>query len=343
LQISADAIPQLLLGALPTAISANLDSAGADYAAIALVGWASGALLMLLYVVRRQRAFIRSLGPTTAMPDGTHRSSSVRTPLLVGAWRPRVVLPVDFESLYDADEGTLVLAHERAHRDRGDLLVNLVATIWLALFWFNPLMYWALGRLRFDQEVSCDAVVLAARPGLRGRYANALLRAQIAAESGWRAPVVCSWQSSHPLTERITMLKHLPPTSTRRRSALVLTCALIAAANYAVWTTLPRSADAQAISPAGSTLNEAIRLLNAGQSAEAKLAIGSLDLGTLTPYERSHAELVLLNLALQEGRLDDARNHLQKALDAGGFPPEQAARIREQGTQQLDAAAGVTR
>jgi beta-lactamase regulating signal transducer with metallopeptidase domain len=338
LHMTADAIPQLLLGALPTAVSSNFGAAGADYAAIGLVGWASGSLLMLFYVVRRQRAFIRSLGPTTAMPDGTHRSSSVRTPLLVGAWHPRIVLPVDFELLYDHDDGALVLAHERAHRDRGDQLVNVIATFWLCLSWFNPLMYWALGRLRFDQEVSCDAVVLTARPTLRRRYANALLRAQMAAESGWRAPVACSWQSSHPLTERITMLKHPLPTPTRRRSALVLTCALIAAANYAVWTTLPRSADAQANSTVGQTLNEAIRLLNAGQSTEAKLTIGTLDLGTLTPYERSHAELVLYNLAFQEGRLDDARSHLQKALDAGGLTPEQATRVRDQGTQQLQAA-----
>jgi beta-lactamase regulating signal transducer with metallopeptidase domain len=342
LQMTVDAIPQALLRALPTAVSSSLGAAGADYASIGLVGWASGSLLLLFYVVRRQRAFIRSLGPTTAMPDGTHRSSSVRTPLLVGAWRPRIVLPVDFESLYDHDDRALVLAHERAHRDRGDQLVNVVATLWLCLSWFNPLMYWALGRLRFDQEISCDAMVLAARPTLRRRYANALLRAQIATESGWRAPVACSWQSSHPLTERITMLKHPLPTPTRRRSALVLTCALIAAANYGVWTTLPRSANAQAQvnSTVGQTLNEAITLLNAGQSTEAKLKIGTLDLGTLTPYERSHAELVLYNLAFQEGRLDDARGHLQKALDAGGLTPEQATRVRDQATQQLAEAAG---
>ena len=338
LQMTVDAISQSLLGALHTVVSSNLGAAGADYAAIGLVGWASGSLVMLFYVVRRQRAFIRSLGPTTAMPDGTHRSSSVRAPLLVGAWHPRIVLPVDFESLYDHDDRALVLAHERAHRDRGDQLVNVVATSWLCLSWFNPLMYWALGRLRFDQEISCDAMVLAERPTLRRRYANALLRAQIATESGWRAPVACSWQSSHPLTERITMLKHPLPTPTRRRSALVLTCALMVATNYTVWTTLPRSANAQANSTVGQTLNEAINLLNAGQSTEAKLKIGTLDLGTLTPYERSHAELVLYNLAFQEGRLDDARSHLQKALDAGGLTPEQAARVRSQTPQALTEA-----
>jgi len=134
------------------------------------------------------------------------------------------------------------------------------------------------------------------------------------------------------------MLKHPLPTPTRRRSALVLTCALIVAANYAVWTTLPRSANAQVNSTVGQTLNEAIRLLNAGQSTEAKLTIGTLDLGTLTPFERSHAELVLYNLAFQEGLYDDARSHLQKALDAGGLTPEQAARVRDQGARALQAA-----
>ena len=139
------------------------------------------------------------------------------------------------------------------------------------------------------------------------------------------------------------MLKRPLPTLARRRSALVLTCALIISANYAVWTALPRLAGAQESPPAGTAaavLNDAIRLLNAGQNAEAMLAIGTLQLNTLSPYERSLLESVLFNVALQERRYDDARGHLQKSIDAGGFSPEQAARARETGLQALAAAEG---
>lgn len=341
LEVTVQTIPLFLRNAMPAVMSSDRGVFGVDYAMIGVIVWACGSLLLPAFMARRHSAFIRSLGALTAMPDGTYRSSAVRGPLLVGMWRPRVVLPLNFESLYDAEDGALVLAHERAHRDRGDQLVNVIATIWLSLSWFNPLMYWAIGRLRFDQEVCCDAVVLAERPTLRRRYANALLRTQLAAESGWSLPIACSWQSGHPLTERITMLKRPAPTLTRRRSALALTCALIISGNYAVWTTLPRLAEAQESSPASAAaLNDAIKLLNAGQYAEAKLAIGTLELNTLSPFERSHAEMVLFNLALQEGRYDDARDHLEKAVAAGGLTPEGAARVRETGTQALLAAEG---
>jgi hypothetical protein len=138
-----------------------------------------------------------------------------------------------------------VLAHEQAHRERGDALVNVVATIWLCLSWFNPLMYWAVARLRFDQELACDAVVLAPRATLRRRYAAALLRTQLAAEAGPPVPIGCAWQSVHPLKERIAMLKRPLPTTTRRFSASMLTCATLVAGSYVAWTALPRVAYAQ--------------------------------------------------------------------------------------------------
>jgi bla regulator protein BlaR1 len=343
-ELTAQTIPQFLRNAMPAVTFSDNGFLSVDYALIGVIVWACGSLSLLFFTLRRQKAFIGSLGALTAMPDGTYRSSSVRGPLLVGTWRPRVVLPLNFESLYDIEDGALVLAHERAHRDRGDQLVNVIAAIWLCLTWFNPLMYWAIRRLRFDQEVCCDAVVLAERPRLRRRYANALLKTQLAAESGWSVPIACSWQSGHPLTERITMLKRPLPTLARRRSALALTCALIISGNYAVWTALPPVAEAQETLPtsaaAGAVLNDAIRLLNAGQFAEAALAIGTLELNTLSPFERSHAEMVLFNLALVEGRYDDARDHLEKTVDAGGLGPEVAARVRETGKQALLAAEG---
>jgi beta-lactamase regulating signal transducer with metallopeptidase domain len=269
LEAASQAIPQFVLSAFPVALSSNDAIVSANvvvtnYGAIGVVVWISGALLMLSLLVRRQKAFIRSLGVMTAMPDGTHRSSTVRGPLLVGAWRPRVVLPSNFESLYESEERTLVLAHERAHRDRRDTQINLVATLWLCLSWFNPLMYWAVARLRLDQELACDAVVLAARTTTRRRYADALLRTQLAADSGWNAPLACSWQSGHPLRERITMLKRSLPTPTRRRSALVLTSTLIVFGSYAAWMTLPHAAYAQSDANRGTLTADYVSLLPSG-------------------------------------------------------------------------------
>ena len=130
-----------------------------------------------------------------------------------------------------------MLAHEQAHLERGDVLTTTIGVMWLCALWFNPLMYWALARLRFDQELACDAIVLARSQAGRRRYAHTLLKAQLAADSPWRIPISCHWLSTHPLKERIAMLKRPSPGSTRRLLGIVLTSASIVAGSSLVWAT----------------------------------------------------------------------------------------------------------
>jgi bla regulator protein blaR1 len=223
----------------------------ADYTTMGLFVWAVGGVSMLALMVCRQRAFIRSLGNLASVQDGTYRSMSVSGPVLIGIWRPRIVLPTDFETIYSRQECTLILAHERVHRRRGDILINTIAAISLCLFWFNPIMYWAIARFRFDQELACDATVLAESSSGRRCYADALLKTQLAAESTWRMPICCHWQSSHPLTERIAMLKRPVPGFARQLSGAVLTTALIISGSYAAWAAQPEPAHAVPLQDAG--------------------------------------------------------------------------------------------
>ena len=246
LEAASLTFPRLVLSALPSAISSdNYVHAGADYATVGMVVWALGCVLMLAFMVSRQRAFIHSLRNVTTAEDGTYRSASVTGPVLVGIWRPRIVLPIDFETMYTPEERAFVLAHEEAHKKRFDVLVNAIATVWLCLFWFNPLMYWAIARLRFDQELACDAAVFAASDTGRRRYAEALLKTQLAADSAWRMPIGCHWQSSHPLKERVAMLKHPLPGFLRRLSGVVLASVLITSGSYVVWAAQPEPGNAR--------------------------------------------------------------------------------------------------
>jgi bla regulator protein BlaR1 len=218
-----------------------------------LIIWGSGVLVMLAVTVRRHRAFVRSLGNTAVAADGTHRSSTLAGPALVGVWRPRVFLPADFESLYGPEERACVLAHEHAHRRRGDPLANAIAAAGVCCFWFNPLVHWAAGRVRFDQELACDETVLLELGMRRRRYAGALLKTQLAADSGGFLPTGCHWQSVHPLKERIKMLNRSQPTAARRVSGALLTFALIVSGGAAIWAAQPRLAVAQAEPPQASS------------------------------------------------------------------------------------------
>jgi len=186
--------------------------------------WFLGALALASWAVAQHLAYRRQLrrGP------GHWWAPAGSSPALLGCWRPRLVLPLDFELRFSAEERSLVLAHERGHAARHDNALRLLAWALAALQWFNPLVWLALPRLRQDQELACDAQVLAGRPGVWPLYAQALLKAQ--GLSFAVPPVATAWQSTHPLIERIAMLKQLSqrpsPTSSHLRRYGGVTLAL---------------------------------------------------------------------------------------------------------------------
>ena len=230
------AIPALLPAA-PAATSAAAPAFDAmPWLAVAwLLGLAGSALLLL----RQQRRFVRMLGRLSDVSERTVRAQATAgCPALVGAWRPRIVLPADFEQRYNAAERELILAHERAHMARGDAQLNALAAALRCLNWFNPLFYFAASRFRFDQELACDAVVIAHFPEARRPYADAMLKTQLA-DIG--LPAGCHWQSSHPLKERIYMLKQPLPGRARRAIGLATALALIVGGTYAAWAVQPAS------------------------------------------------------------------------------------------------------
>jgi bla regulator protein blaR1 len=196
--------------------------------------WALGVAAALAVMIVRQRSFARSLGTLEPLPDGTWRSRTVAEPMLIGALRPRVLVPFDFERHYSAEEREFVLAHERAHLRRRDTLVNALGALWLCLFWYNPLMYWSMRLLRFDQDLACDAAVLAsAGKKRRGRYAEALLKAQLAGEEALPLPIACHWGSVHPLRHRIAALRRPVPGRLRHAVGMLCAATLIASASLA--------------------------------------------------------------------------------------------------------------
>jgi bla regulator protein BlaR1 len=239
---AAQFLPRAVAGALAVERTFNNDvQDGAIYPTVALLIWACGFLLALTLLVIRQKLFTRSLRDLAPGADGAYRSAAIASPLLIGVRRARIIVPLDFDKRYDQEEQALILAHERAHRQRGDILANAIASAWLCVFWFNPLMYWAAKRLRVDQDLACDASVLRSSSARTLRYAQLLLKAQLADGAPLHAPMTCQWLSAHPLRERIVMLRHSYPGSARRRFGIALTAAVILAGTGLAWAAQPES------------------------------------------------------------------------------------------------------
>lgn len=105
-------------------------------------------------------------------------------PMTWGWFRPVVLLPHAAES-WPAQRVRFVLLHELAHIQRWDCLTQAVGQVARAAYWFNPLAWWAVSRLRREQEQACDDCVL--RAGAPpADYAAELLNVT-AGLSAWRA------------------------------------------------------------------------------------------------------------------------------------------------------------
>lgn len=138
--------------------------------------WLVGALVFttrLVLALLRMRQHARQADPATgrvaarlanlAVASGV-RGLVTREPVVPMAWgwlRPAVLLPVEAGS-WSEERLRVVLLHEIAHIRRGDVATQFVGELARGMFWFHPLAWWSLWRLRAEQEAACDDCVLRA-------------------------------------------------------------------------------------------------------------------------------------------------------------------------------------
>jgi len=209
--------------------------AGDQTAPLLMALWLMGAVVAAGLLVRRQQRFMASLGRLTPLSRRELRAEATDVgPAVVGAFRPRIVTPADFEARFAPDERAVILAHEEVHLATGDARINALAAAAQCAAWFNPLVHLAVRQLRIDQELACDAAVLTRFPTARRLYAELLLKAQLATQP---VPFGCHWpaDAEHPLKERIVMLKSPLPGRSRRIAGLAAVATLSLSGAAAAW------------------------------------------------------------------------------------------------------------
>ena len=195
-----------------------------DTALLVFAAWALGMVLMALYLTRLQLRFAAAARLKEAGPA------------VLGFFRPRIVTPDSFQEHFTPREQAAILEHERVHLARQDARINALTALLRCLCWFNPLIHLGARWLRIDQELACDAAVVA-RAIPRGDYAKALLKSQIVATA---LPVGCNWMGAqHPLIERIALLKRQPPGTGRRLAGMSLVLLAATSAGLGAWAAQP--------------------------------------------------------------------------------------------------------
>nr|WP_315383714.1 M56 family metallopeptidase [uncultured Sphingomonas sp.] len=223
---------------LPAALLAPTPVAeGLNVTLLLLALWGAGALIFLGYHLVAHRRFCRHL-LSRARVDRTVAQGRVLVietdaahgPLAFGIFRKYVAFPRDFSERYDEIERDLALAHELGHHLRGDLVANWAALIVLAAHWFNPVAWRAFRAFRADQEMACDALVLAGRAqALRHAYGRAIVKSA----HGGAVSAACHLHTINDVKGRLRMLsihRKLSPTRIAAGLAGISTISLAALA-----------------------------------------------------------------------------------------------------------------
>jgi beta-lactamase regulating signal transducer with metallopeptidase domain len=214
---------------------------GIPWYAWGILAWIAGGLLYLcwnLILHTGVRSVVRHAVPAdrrwTGLLDGMAKELDLRrnvrllesgllqAAITVGIVDPVIVLPSDCDE-WSASRRRLVLWHELAHVKRWDTLIELFALFTTIVYWFNPLVWYAIRRLRIERETDCDNAVL--RTGAKpSEYAELLMK--IAAELGastkpvWQLSTIS--QSSNVKDRLMDILnKRVNRTKGSRRSAIV--------------------------------------------------------------------------------------------------------------------------
>lgn len=137
-----------------------------------------------------------------------------------------MLLPAGCET-WDDDRVRIVLGHELAHIRRADWAVQMAADVVRAVFWYNPIFWFACARLRRESEAACDNAVLEAGVPAAD-YASHLL--EIARTCRRPSPMATLVPMARPSTLEwriAAMLNHTLIRTRPTRRALTVVCAVI--------------------------------------------------------------------------------------------------------------------
>lgn len=142
--------------------------------------WLSGIVVMLFLILRSKKRFYKirrsalplqseevrtlyqscldELEITSRIP--IYSTAFLKSPVIAGLFRPCIYLPIPLILHCPARRLRYMLLHELQHYRHKDALAGLLMDLAATLYWYHPLVWYALREMRRDREVACDAAVL---------------------------------------------------------------------------------------------------------------------------------------------------------------------------------------
>jgi beta-lactamase regulating signal transducer with metallopeptidase domain len=142
-----------------------------DWSVLLTASWLIAASILLVRLILalcslrtlHSRARILPFPPEVACRRRIQLAEStlVQTPIAIGLWSPKVLLPPELAAELSTDDWHRVLRHEVAHLERYDDWSNFLQRLLIALNPFNPFLWLVGNELQEVREIVCDDWVLA--------------------------------------------------------------------------------------------------------------------------------------------------------------------------------------
>ena len=118
--------------------------------------WLVGVVILLGYGIGSSIFIKQRLKGAVQIDEEAYEINGIPTAFVTGLINPRIYLPADLPKEYRG----YVLAHEKVHRQRGDVWIKFLTYVLTCIHWFNPLVWVAYILMCRDMEMSCDERVL---------------------------------------------------------------------------------------------------------------------------------------------------------------------------------------
>ncbi|KPZ54071.1 MULTISPECIES: TonB family protein [unclassified Pseudoalteromonas] len=159
----------------------------------------------------------------------TYASQYAATPMVVGIFKSKLVLPSNYKTQFDKASLALILEHETVHIKRKDNLINALLLLATILLWFNPLAWMAYASCRRLQELTCDERVLANKTTHQHiLYSKALVNCAATTPAGLMA--YSHYGDKKTMLQRLTNIKHSGTHSRLAKGGILLVAATMLSA-----------------------------------------------------------------------------------------------------------------
>lgn len=152
----------------------------------------------------------------------------LKSPMLIGVIHPKILISSEIINKLSHEELRYIFLHEISHHKRKDLFVNIVCMLIQTVYWFNPIILYAISQMKKDCEIACDATALSVLSYEENRkYGYTIINMlEMLSQSKW-IPGALGFANRYN-TRRIIMITQIKKTPIKWAVAAIIAISLLA-------------------------------------------------------------------------------------------------------------------